>query len=85
METLHLTKIVNRGMAGESEHACLQNLETHAIYEFSQIKSFSENGTTTEVSIIDADISNQTIQRILAGNHTVSLSINDSGNINLHF
>ena len=85
MEIADLAKIVNRGMAGEPEHACLQNLETHAIYEFSQIKSFVENGTITNVSIEDADISNEIIQRILRGNHTVNLVLDSNNDVKLYF
>ncbi len=72
METL---KIVNKNLAGEPEHAVLQNVHTNAIYEFSQIA-----GET----ITDGDLSNPTIQRILSNGHTVQATITN-GSITLNF
>jgi hypothetical protein len=75
MET-QLVRIVNRGFAGENEHACLQNQETNQIFEFSQI--VGEN-------IVDADLSHPTIQSILNNGHEVNISIDENGGITLHF
>ncbi len=67
METL---RIVNKSMAGETEHAVLQNVETNSIYEFSNIIG---------EGIDDNDISHPTIQRILNNGHVVQASIDDAG------
>lgn len=75
MET-QLVRIVNRGFAGEPEHACLQNQETNEIYEFSQIVGDNIN---------DADLAHPTIQSILNNDHQVSISIDENGGVVLHF
>jgi hypothetical protein len=68
-------RIVNKGMAGEPEHAVLQNPETNAIYEFSNIV-----GETIE----DNNISHPIIQQILNNGHVVQASIDETG-VTLHF
>ena len=68
-------RIVNKGMAGEPEHAVLQNPETNAIYEFSNIV-----GETIE----DNNISHPIIQQILNIGHAVQASIDETG-VTLHF
>lgn len=75
MET-QLVRIVNRGLAGEPEHLCLQNVETTKIYEFSKI--VGEN-------ISDGDINHETIKRILAEGHVVNISVDENDNVTLHF
>jgi hypothetical protein len=67
METL---RVVNKGLAGEPEHAVLQNIETNSIYEFSSIIG---------EGIDDNDISHPTIQRILNNGHVVQASIDETG------
>jgi hypothetical protein len=72
---LYLAKVVNRGLAGESQHACLQ-IESNKIFEFSQILGESIN---------DNDISHPTIQRILNSNHTINITFDESDNVTLYF
>jgi hypothetical protein len=72
METL---RVVNKGLAGEPEHAVLQNPETNAIYEFS---------TIVGESVSDNDISHPIIQEILNYGHAVQASIDETG-VTLHF
>ena len=72
METL---RIVNKGLAGEPEHAVLQNPETNIIYEFSNIV-----GET----ILDNELTHPIIQQILNNGHTVQASIDENG-VTLHF
>ena len=72
METL---RIVNKGLAGEPEHAVLQNPETNIIYEFSNIV-----GET----ILDNELTHPIIQQILNNGHTVQASIYENG-VTLHF
>ena len=72
METL---RVVNKGLAGEPEHAVLQSAETNAVYEFS---------TIVGESVGDNDISHPIIQQILNNGHVVQASIDESG-ITLHF
>jgi hypothetical protein len=69
-------RIVNKGMAGEPEHAVLQNPETTAVYEFSNIV-----GETIE----DNNISHPTIQQILNNGHQVQAEISEDGLVTLHF
>ncbi len=72
METL---RVVNKGLAGEPEHAVLQSAETNAIYEFSNIV-----GET----VSDNDLTHPIIQRILNNGHIVQASIDEHG-VTLHF
>jgi hypothetical protein len=72
METL---RIVNKALAGESEHAVLQNPETNAIYEFSNIVG---------ESISDNDLTHPIIQQILNNGHVVQASIDETA-VTLHF
>lgn len=69
-------RLVNKGKVGEPEYIVLQNLETNTIYELSQI--VGEN-------ISNNDTSHPTIQRILNGDHTVQISVDENENITLHF
>lgn len=72
---LYLAKIVNRGLAGQPEHICLQ-IQSNKIFEFSQI--IGEN-------ILDNDITHPTIQRILNEGHEINISIDENDNVTLHF
>lgn len=72
METL---KIVNKNLIGEPEHAVFQNVETNAIYEFSQI---------ADETISDGDLSHPTIQKILNSGHIIEATIINN-NIILNF
>ena len=72
METL---RIVNKGLAGEPEHAALQNPETNIIYEFSNI---------VVETILDNELTHPIIQQILNNGHTVQASIDENG-VTLHF
>ncbi len=73
METLRL---VNKSLAGEPEHIVLQNVETNAVYEFSQI---------TNDTITDNDITHSVIQSILQKEgHTIDGTV-ENGQVTLHF
>jgi hypothetical protein len=69
-------RIVNKGLVGEPEHAVLQNPETNAVYEFSNIV-----GET----ISDNDLTHSTIQQILNNGHQVQAEISEDGLVTLHF
>ena len=76
MSEIKLARVVNKSLAGEAEHAVLQNVETNETFEFSKI--VGEN-------ITDGDMEHQTIKRILADGHTVNISFDESKNVTLHF
>ena len=69
-------RIVNKGLAGEPEHAVLQNPETAKVYEFSNIV-----GETIE----DNNLSHPIIQQILNNGHQVQAEISEDGLVTLHF
>ncbi len=69
-------RIVNKGLAGEPEHAVFQNIETNAVYEFSNIV-----GET----ISDNDLTHPTIQQILNNGHQVQAEVAEDGTVTLHF
>jgi hypothetical protein len=69
-------RIVNKGLAGEPEHAVLQNPETNTVYEFSNIV-----GET----ISDNDLTHPTIQQILNNGHQVQAEVAEDGLVTLHF
>jgi len=69
-------RIVNKGLAGEPEHAVLQNPETAVIYEFSNIV-----GETIE----DNNLTHPTIQQILNNGHQVQAEVDEDGMVTLHF
>ena len=69
-------RIVNKGLAGEPEHAVLQNPETNVVYEFSNIV-----GET----ISDNDLTHTTIQQILNNGHQVQAEISEDGLVTIHF
>jgi hypothetical protein len=73
METLRL---VNKSLASEQEHIVLQNVETNAIYEFSQI---------TNDTITNGDIAHSVIQSILQREgHTIDGTV-ENEQVTLHF
>jgi hemerythrin superfamily protein len=76
MSEIKLARVVNKSLAGEAEHAVLQNVETNETFEFSKI--VGEN-------ITDGDMEHPTIKRILADGHTVNISFDESKNVTLHF
>lgn len=69
-------RIVNKGIAGEPEHAVLQSPETNMVYEFSNIA-----GETIE----DNNITHPTIQQILNNGHQVQAEVGEDGLVTLHF
>jgi hypothetical protein len=69
-------RIVNKGLAGEPEHAVLQNPETNVVYEFSNIV-----GET----ISDNELAHPIIQQILNNGHQVQAEISEDGLVTLHF
>jgi len=69
-------RIVNKSMGGEAEHACLQNISTNSIYEFSKI---------VDENIIDGDLSHPIIQSILNNGHEVNITLDEIDNITLQF
>jgi hypothetical protein len=69
-------RIVNKGMAGEPEHAVLQNPETTAVYEFSNV--FGE-------TISDNDLTHPIIQQILNNGHQIQAEVGEDGLVTLHF
>ena len=69
-------RIVNKGLAGEPEHAVLQNPETAKVYEFSNIV-----GETIE----DNNLSHPTIQHILNNGHQVQAEVSEDDLVTLHF
>ena len=69
-------RIVNKGFAGEPEHAVFQNPETSKVYEFSNIV-----GET----IGDNNLSHPIIQQILNNGHQVQAQISEDGLVTLHF
>ena len=76
MSEIKLARIVNKSLAGEAEHAVLQDVETNETFEFSKI---------LDESISNGDMSHPTIKRILADGHTVNISYDESKNVTLHF
>ena len=76
MSEIKLARVVNKSLAGEAEHAVLQNVETNETFEFSKI--VGEN-------ITDGDMEHPTIKRILADGHIVNISFDESKNVTFHF
>ena len=80
-----LAKLANRALAGEPENIVLQVIDTLKIIDFSQIKYVIENGETTEISLIDNNLSQTEIGRILNSDHTVNITFDENDNVTLHF
>jgi hypothetical protein len=82
----HLFQIMNIGGLGPDEHAALQRVDGYDRYEFSQIKYVNQDGNIREVSITDADLSNDDIIYILENQaHRVDISFDENQNITLYF
>ena len=84
METI-TAQIVNKGLAGEPEHICLQAIDTLKIFEFSQIKSTIDGQIVTEEDLNDNDMSSFPIQRILNNGHKVQITFDENDNVTLQF
>ena len=81
-----LARVVNRGLAGESEHAVLQVKNTLEVFEFSQIKHVNEAGSVRDVSLSDSDLNQNEISHILNSLlHEVYITADESKNVTLHF
>jgi hypothetical protein len=84
MET-QLARIANKGLEGEPQNIILQVIDTLKIVEFSQIKYVIENGETTEVSLVNNNLDQTEIGRILNSDHTVNITFDENDNVTLHF
>lgn len=81
-----LSRVVNKALAGEPEHAVLQVKETLKCIEFSQIKNVNENGEVREVSLIDADLNQPEILHILNSmGHEVEVTFDENDNTTVYF
>jgi len=76
MNETKLARVVNKSLAGEAEHAVLQNVETNETFEFSKI--IGEN-------ISDGDMGHPTIKRILANGQIVNITFDENDNVTLYF
>ena len=84
MQTI-TAQIVNKALAGEPEHSCLQLLSTLKIYEFSQIVHTIDGQVVTDETLNDNDMTPFCIQRILSNGHRVEISVNENDEVTLHF
>jgi hypothetical protein len=80
-----LARIANKGLEGEPQNIILQVIDTLKIVEFSQIKYVIENGETTEVSLVNNNLDQTEIGRILNSDHTVNITFDENDNVTLHF
>jgi hypothetical protein len=83
-----IARIVNRGMAGEPEHAVLQVSENLKCIEFSQIKFVNEGGSIREVSLVDAVLDQPEILHILnvlEPRHQVEVTYDENDNTTIYF
>jgi len=83
-----IARIVNRGMAGEPEHAVLQVSENLKCIEFSQIKFVNEGGSIREVSMVDAVLDQPEILHILnvlEPRHQVEVTYDENDNTTIYF
>ena len=80
-----LARIANKGLEGEPQNIILQVIDTLKIVEFSQIKYVIENGETTEVSLINNNLDQTEIGRILNSDHKVNITFDENDNVTLHF
>ena len=83
-----IARVVNTGLAGETEHAVLQIQENLRCIEFSQIKYVNENGANREVSLVDAVLDQPEILHILnvlQPRHQVEVSIDENDNATIYF
>ena len=83
-----IARVVNRGMAGEPEHAVLQVSENLKCIEFSQIKFVNEGGSIREVSLVDAVLDQPEILHILnvlEPRHQVEVTYDENDNTTIYF
>jgi hypothetical protein len=80
-----LARIANKGLEGEPQNIILQVIDTLKIVEFSQIKYVIENGETTEVSLVNNNLDQTEIGRILNSDHTVNITFDENDNVTLYF
>jgi hypothetical protein len=81
-----LARVVNKGLAGESEHAVLQVINTLEVFEFSEIKHVDEAGSVRDVNLSDNDLNQTEISHILNSLlHEVNITVDESKNVTLYF
>lgn len=82
-----IARIVNKGLAGEPEHAVLQCNEDLRCIEFSDVKFVNENdGEVRGVSLVDAVLDQPEILHILnVKGHECEVSFNEVGEVTLYF
>lgn len=83
-----IARIVNKGLAGEPEHAVLQVSENLKCIEFSQIKFVNEGGSVREVSLVDAVLDQPEILHILnvlQPRHQVDVTYDENDNTTIYF
>jgi hypothetical protein len=73
---MRTAKLVNKGLVGEPEHICFQDIESNEIIEFSRV---------TNEEIADGDYNHWTIQLILQRGHMVEYTLEDDSKITLHY
>jgi hypothetical protein len=71
-----LARIVNTAIEGEPEYAAFQITETNKIIQFSEVKFVVENNIARLLNerMIDNNIVQPLIKKILNQNHTVTIS-----------
>jgi hypothetical protein len=81
-----LSKIVNKGLAGEPQHIVLQVIDTLKIAEFSQIKRVDEAGVIRDATLIDNEFNQAEVQHILNNmGHVVDITFDENDNVTLYF
>jgi hypothetical protein len=81
-----LARVVNKGLAGESEHAVLQVINTLEVFEFSEIKHVDEAGSVRDVNLSNNDLNQTEISHILNSLlHEVNITVDESKNVTLYF
>jgi hypothetical protein len=81
-----LARVVNKGLAGESEHAVLQVINTLEVFEFSEIKHVDEAGSVRDVTLSNNDLNQTEISHILNSLlHEVNITVDESKNVTLYF
>ena len=81
-----LARVVNKGLAGESEHAVLQVINTLEVFEFSEIKHVDESGSVRDVTLSNNDLNQTEISHILNSLlHEVNITVDESKNVTLYF
>lgn len=79
-------RIVNKGLAGEPQYFVIQEITTNKIFEFSQIKNVVEaNSEINSISLVDNELQQPLIQRILSHGHIVNATWDENDNVTCHF